>query len=222
MKKRWMAGLRTTVIMLGLCGVFESGYAGTIPYGVMNDVSYDTVVNDWGWQVVYIGDYSANATYNDLFGSIAAGSKVMLAAIHDGSTTFDVLAAASLSDITTITDLNVTHAANGAEWYYNNNSMGFAGLGDTIFQNSADINGSAFMGTPERDRLSWHTNGSNSFLSIDGGWRSGDNINLNVSTDWSRLVLVQAPSPTPEPVSTMLLGTGIAGFAIRRLKRKKS
>ena len=194
------------------------------PVGVQNDVSYSDVING-GWSEVYRGDYRSNVSVASIFDQIAAGSQIMLAAIKDGSTTFDVLAAARVEDVLQVTALNQTHAANGANWYFNGSSMGFAGLNDTIEQSSADVAGSGEFGSPdaERDRLSWHTSGSNaSDMIISGGWRSGSNIWLNSSTDWNRVVLVAAPVPEPETYALLLAGLGMVGSMARRRKQAKA
>ena len=193
------------------------------PVGVQNDVSYSDVING-GWSEVYRGDYRSNVSVASIFDQIAAGSQIMLAAIKDGSTTFDVLAAARVEDVLQVTAKNQTHTANGANWYFNGSSMGFAGLNDVIDQNTADIAGSGEWGySVERDRLSWHTSGSNaSDMTINGGWRSGSNIWLNSSTDWNRVVLVAAPVPEPETYALLLAGLGMVGSMARRRKQAKA
>jgi hypothetical protein len=224
MKKKILAGLAISVFL-----TCNAGHANAtlIPSGIHNDVSMDTVINDWGWSVAYRGDYSdSNVTYDDLFGSV--GEYVMIGAIRDDLSTFDVLAATSLSELTTITARDVTHESNGANWYYNDYSMGFAGIGDTIRQLSADING-----RNERDRLSWHSDnplGDPSGIVVNGGWRSGNNTGLNGSTNWDRVVLTynganpvpgNGANSVPEPTAMLLLGTGIAGLVGTRIRRKK-
>ena len=209
------------VLALSSTAVEAQTYA---PVGVQNDVSYSDVING-GWSEVYRGDYGTNGvSIADIFNKIAAGSQVMLAAIQDGSTTFDVLAAASVEDVLQVTAKNQTHTANGANWYFNGYSMGFAGLNDVIDQNTADIAGSGNWGySVERDRLSWHTQGSNaSDMTLNGGWRSGSNIWLNSSADWSRVVLVAAPVPEPETYALLLAGLGMVGTMARRRKQAKA
>ena len=213
----------STATLALVFAAFSAQAASYTPTGVQNDVDYNSVLNG-GWKIVYQGAYGATTSINDLFGSIAAGSKVMLAAKNIASSAFDVLAWAGLEEVTQYTGLNQTHQANGVEWYYNGYSMGFAGAGDTIQQNSADINGSTWAGTPERDRLSWHTSGGYNVLptAVDGGWRAGSNIELNESQDWQRYVLVQdniAPVPEPETYAMLLAGLAIMGAAAARRRK---
>ena len=196
------------------------------PTGVQNDVDYNSVLNG-GWNVVYQGAYGDSVSIANVFGSIAAGSKVMLAAKHIASSVFDVLAWAGLEEVTQYTALNQTHQANGVEWYSNGYSMGFAGAGDSINQNTADT-----AAQSERDRLSWHTSLNGNWANqnagsapqyIDAGWRSGSNVWLNDSQDWQRYVLVfqgnMAPVPEPETYAMMLAGFGLLTVAARRRRK---
>lgn len=219
--------LGLAVVVLGLMAG-ASGQAGAsliIPNGVQNDVALSTVTGAWGWTVAYQGDYSQTVSIADMFAN-TTGQYVMLAAHRKGSNTFEVLAAALKTDVQTYTPYNTTHTSNGVEWYYNNFSIGFAGLGDTIIQSSADINGSAWSGTPERDRLSWHSGGSSTPTAIFGGWRAGAFIELNSSTEWERFVLTgDNLSAVPEPSSIALVCTALPmglGLAWKRRRQAVS
>ena len=214
----------STATLALVFAAFSAQAASYTPTGVQNDVDYNSVLNG-GWKIVYQGAYGATTSINDLFGSIAAGSKVMLAAKSITSSVFDVLAWAGLEEVTQYTGLNQTHQANGVEWYSNGYSMGFAGAGDTIYQSSADTNGQS-----ERDRLSWHTSTSEGWNQnpsvqaqyVKGGWRSGNNTWLNDSQNWQRYVLVQdniAPVPEPETYAMLLAGLAIMGAAAARRRK---
>lgn len=210
--------LATMLVALLGTGVSAATYD---PYGVQNDVSVSTVTGG-GWSVLYSGTYADNFVLNTALKK--AGSKIMLAARRVGSDTFDVLAAVDSSIFLGLfTNRDETVSTNGAAWYKNGLSVGFAGAGDAIFQNSADVAGSGDFGftTVERDRLSWHTFGTNARdILVENGWRSGSNIWLNTTTDWERLVLTTGVSAVPLPASLPLLLVGIG--AIGALRRKKA
>lgn len=204
---------------IGVAPLASANAAAFLPVGPQNDVSYDTVVNTWGWSVIYRGDYNTNVSLSDLFAG--AQQYVMLAAIHDGSLTFDVLAATTLADLQTYTPQNTTHLSNGAQWYYNGGSFGFAGANDTISQGSADV-----AGPDERDRLSWHGLNQDYGTTPTGalyGWRSGDNTWLNDSSDWDRVVLTASfIAGIPEPSTWAMMILGFAGLGLIAYRRKQN
>jgi hypothetical protein len=213
--------MRVCAYVLVLLAVSSQALAGFIPVGVQNDVPLATVTDTWGWTLLYRGDYSVDRV--DLAPILAgAGEYLMLGAIEDGSSTIELLAAALTTDVTTYTPRDVTHAANGAEWYYNAGSMGFAGLGDTIIQGAADLNGMS-----ERDRLSWHTSAGGGFIGeytaaptdIRFGWRAGSYIWLNGDPTWDKLIFTTDTTVIPEPATLSLLGLGLLVAARRRRKR---
>jgi hypothetical protein len=222
--KRQFAGLAVAAA-LTVSGAVPAT-AAIIPTGVHNDVSINTVLNSWGWQIAYQDTYDNGNFANGggvematVFAGVQAGDYVMLAAYQTGSSTLDVLAAALFEDVTFVTALNATHTANGVAWYYNSLSMGFAGPGDSISQTSADT-----AAQSERDRLSWHTTadaGRSGGVAPDElwpGWRSGNNVGLNNGDQWNRVVLVVSDAAVPSPASLGLLLAGLAaaGF-VRRM-----
>jgi hypothetical protein len=205
------------LVLLGLS--VSSAQAATLPLGVHNDVLYTTVTNNWGWTEIYRDNYSANEFIANIFAG--HGTHVMLGGIRDNSNTIDVLAAISWADFMTYTARHATHTANGAEWYNNSGSLGFAGLGDTIMQNTADVAWPA-----ERDRLSWHTQEQGNCIMcyealatrVYSGWRSGSNTGL-FFTDWDKIVFTADISAVPVPAAVWLFGTaliGLVGFGKRK------
>ncbi|TFW19907.1 hypothetical protein [Duganella callida] len=183
--------------------------------GVANDIPLSDVVNG-GWRLVSETNYGDSSAIADLFAGIAADSQVLIGARLKGSAVIDVMAGATLAEITTYTPLDVTHQANGAEWYFNADSMGFAGAGKQIRQFTADVEDYA-----DRSRLSWHTSLSAGMWVQDAdqapryvfnGWRSGDNTDIYAPTEWQRLVF----APVPEAPGHLMLLSGLAGLAIAR------
>lgn len=104
---------------------------------------------------------------------------VMAATPPAPSYTIQLLAAGERTSVLATTAHNATTSHNGSAWYYNNESMGFANAGSTIYQQSADISN-----TSDFKRLSWHTNSTE----MNGGWRLGAVTNLNDSTTYSRFI----------------------------------
>ncbi len=212
-----------------ICGLFAIGGLHAqlyVPTGVQTNVGTDTVFDTWGWEVAYQDLYSGTGWGNagtaiaTVFENVQPGEYVMLAAKQVGSDTFTLLAAALESDVRTYTALNMTHLANGAEWYYNGYSMGFAGAGDSINQTSADT-GSVNAAL----RLSWHTSGPDSYLGepayLNPGWRAGATTSLNAASNWERYVLVGSAIPEPSVVG-MFAVAGLAGIVCWRKRMQRS
>ncbi|MEM8751186.1 MAG: hypothetical protein AAGF28_12875 [Pseudomonadota bacterium] len=155
------------------------------PYGVQNDVAVAEVLGG-GWRILYQGLYSESLpSVPALFRG--ACDRVMLASKRVGSLTFDVLSAIETDVFAPLnTPLNTSIQSNGAQWYKNDQSLGFAGLGAAINQTSADTNG-----LEDRHRLSWHTIRlvDEPATRLNPGWRSGNNIRLDKSKEWERFVL---------------------------------
>ena len=227
--KRWIIGLAAAVCVVFACSAHSD--AAILPYGVHNDVELSTVTDTWGWTEIYRADYAADdVSLSDMFSD--AGEYIMLAGRNKSLSTIDVLAAVRTSDFFTTnsagettgvipTGLHETRSLNGAEWYLNEWSLGFAGQDDTIFQNDADMNG-----IDERDRLSWHTRGIDNVWtqkSWVGGWRSGNNVWLNEATHWEKIVFTADFSPDiPEP-STLLIWSllGVLGIGVSWYRKRR-
>jgi hypothetical protein len=197
-----------------------SGFAnaGIIPVGVQEDVAYTDVINTWGWDLLYRGNYSEdNVSFSSLFNG--HDDYIMLGAIQDGSNTIELLAAVLWTDFMTHTAKNVTNVANGAQWYNNAGSFGYAGLGDAINQGSADVTN----GTNDHHRLSWHGQQGgygNIANTMRLGYRAGATQGLNNSTAWDRVIFTANATNVPEPSTLAILALGIMGLASRRFKKK--
>lgn len=200
-------------------------HAGVVPFGVQNDVNFSTVTGDWGWTLCHRSNYGSSVSIADMF-STCNGSYVMLAGALSTSDKIDTLAAALYTDVTTYTSVNTTTTSNGAEWYFNGYSMGFAGLGDVISQTTADT-----AGWSERDRLSWHTSmiagswnqdSTLSPLHVFNGWRSGSNVSIYTGTNWERLVFTYngPKNDIPEPSTLAIFGLTLVGLGLRRFKKQ--
>ena len=166
------------------------------PVGVQNDVPVATVFGG-GWNVLYRGRFSEIIPSVSAVIDNACG-QIMLASKRAQSSHFDVLATIDVALFRSLTtQRNETVIANGAHWYKNRFSLGFAGIGDAIKQTSADT-----MALSERDRLSWHTFylEREQRLQMNGGWRSGNNYELNKSDDWERYILTATPDAADVPM----------------------
>jgi len=214
MKLKFIKATFAAVFLL-MCNVSN---AGIIPYGVQENVAYSDVTNTWGWDLLYRGDYSASLSLDAMFSGHQ--EYIMLGAINGDSDTITLLAAVKWSDFITYTADNVTKSLNGAEWYINGDSLGFAHLGDTISQNSADTNSANAS-----KRLSWHTNRSSDSSSVAtdifGGWRAGAATGLNSSTVWDRVVFTTNSNvqSVPEPSTLAIFALGMVGLVLRRAKK---
>jgi hypothetical protein len=153
--------------------------------GVQENVPLASLV---GWTQCYLDVYSNSATPLSTILSACNQSKLLLACRPTGSQTLQLVAMAPKSDVTFDTGTgNVTHNANGIEWYYNNSSSwGFAPGGDPVSRTSCDTQASSInaAGVDGDKRLCWHTGGGN----INGGWRCGTSDSLNGSPAFERLV----------------------------------
>ncbi len=202
--------------------------AAIIPFGIQDDIDITTVTNDWGWSLCHQETYGTSGTTIDNLFDNCSGDYVMLASGLTNSSTLDLAAAALLSDVKTYTARDETHLANGAEWYFNGGSLGFAPQGASISQNSADVNATGLFGGTAIDstsdfRLSWHTDGGygNNPTQLDDGWRSGSNTNLNNAQNWNRYVFsINTAAEVPEPSTLAILALGLMGIASRRFKKQ--
>jgi len=206
----------TLVLSLGLSTGVPAAWALTYdPVGVQTNVNEATVFDSW--QTIYSGLYSdSGIALADIYSD--ANDQVMFAARQVGSTSFSLLATIDTATLTTLhTARNVTVEANGAQWYANGLSMGFAGLGSSIFQIDADV-----LFSNGAQRLSWHTNsGANidadaAATEIGAGWRAG--TAYFAYGGWERFILTEIPA-VPVPAGLPLLLGGMGAFAFIRRRR---
>lgn len=209
MKRIFSTALLACVVPLSAPAV----QASVIPTGIHYDVPLNMVTQSWGWTLLRREAYGHQAISFDTF--FAGHSDwIMIGAMESGLQTISLLAAIKWNDFIQYTPRDVTHVANGARWYNNGGSLGFAGVDDTIKQRSADVNG-----LYEKDRLSWHTQGGYASLptNVYGGWRAGDRLwqNSFTSTRWEKLVFTRSAA-VPAPSSALLLLAGLGVFLCRR------
>jgi hypothetical protein len=139
----------------------------------------------FGWTPCYQDQYGGFGPSIASIQAQCSGNKIMLACRQVGAATYDLLAWAPRADVffdtPAMCGTRTAHNANGSEWYFNTSwSWGFANQGDTVSLCSCDTDTS-----DGQDRLCWHTGGG----TINGGYRCGNNVGLNGSTAWERVVL---------------------------------
>jgi hypothetical protein len=135
------------------------------------------------------------------------GDRLLLAGRETGSSTLLVLAQTTVTDALFNTgNGNVTHLADGTEWYYSPSfSWGFAPGGETVNRGQCDVTSGA-------GRMCIHT------FDYVGGWRINDLQGLNVSVDYEKLVFTS--SSVPEPATWTLTASAAALARLARRRRK--
>jgi hypothetical protein len=141
------------------------------------------VVEEVGFSVCHSETYGTNSTLISTVLTKCNKPELMLACRPTGTPVFQLAAHAPRADVTFDTgdNANVTHSANGAEWYFsttsfNTGSWGFAPLGSTVNKAACDvaaIGGAVDQTTPYR--MCSHTT-PNSVL--DSGFRCGASLSL--------------------------------------------
>nr|WP_313668865.1 PEPxxWA-CTERM sorting domain-containing protein [Sandarakinorhabdus sp.] len=99
---------------------------------------------------------------------------------------------------------NVTHNANGTEWYNADNwSFGFAPGGQSVSKSQCDT-------TSGSGRLCLHT------INSAGGYRFNDIISFGA--DYEKVIYTNSGGAVPEPASWAMLiaGFGLVGAVARR------
>jgi hypothetical protein len=195
------------------------------PVGPQQNVPFATVTGG-GWTQCFAGPYGASTLIADALAG-CGGDLLMMAAAGNGSNQVQLLAWATLEDVTTVTALNEVHNANGTDWYFNDASWGFAPQGFGIDQSSCDINsapGFPSAGDSGDLRLCWHTDfgtGDGAPTFLNGGWRVGNATFLNDEpTTYTRYLFTANSLSVPEPATSALLLLGAVSMARRVVRRR--
>jgi len=190
------------VFLFSIFGI-QSSYADYYPSGIQQNVSEQTLRNN-GWTLFY------EQTYGTPIGQSTtairpSGQYVILSAKAVGSTTILLAAAAPTAQVFTETVINTPQLLNGAYWYYtlvttvpNEGSIGFAPT-NSVNQNSAD------NATTGEQRLSWH------LIADLGGFRIGDDTNLNDSSAYLKQVWTWNGGSTDRQTYNLSFGQSLHG-----------
>ena len=195
-----------------------------LPVGPQTNVSVDTVVNG-GWTQCFIDTYANEMNPQEVLEQCPE-NLLMLACRETESGTLMVLAQGNRSDVTfdTGTNSDETHIANGVGWYFNTtgdgdvrDSWGFVRAGDSVDKDECDEDTSG----ANDERLCWHLE------TPVGGYRCGDVLGLNDSSEYERIVYMSSQSLPTTQVPTLsewgliaLAGIlGIVGFMVIRRRR---
>jgi hypothetical protein len=203
-----------TIFSIAAMSTAAAAQAAFVPVGIQTNVS-TTQVAAWGWTTCYEDNGYSGASI-DSVKAACSGKYIMMAGKTDGST-FGILAAALRDEVFLDTGNynNVTHTANGAEWYFSTSySMGFTDLGNTVSRNSCDTNlygwnGSATIGA------CWHTYNN----TMSGGWGFNNGEGWQSTANRTLLMSDGPANDVPEPGSFLLLGLGALGLGAARKRR---
>ncbi|KQX75038.1 hypothetical protein ASD10_07485 [Aeromicrobium sp. Root472D3] len=171
------------------------------PSGPQKDVPVSTVTaGGWTQCAVKTMAEPAGAAGEKLL-STCTGNYIMLAGRAAGSNTLSLLAAAPRADATSATDVenSRTRLSNGSEWYFGPGySWGFAPAGSSVSLSICDVDDGD-------QRLCVHN------ITYTGGYRIGNRLGLNGSTDYEVVVYqadkvkenqtVTITSTRPDPAS---------------------
>ena len=186
------------------------------PSGQVEEVNISTVL-EGGWELCYSNLYGDTSAFSAITNACDE-EYIMVAGGPTNGTTLDLLAVSPRTEVFTETpgqsmcSPNITTArlSNGSYWYLNGWSFGFS-PNQTISQCSADTY-DAWSGTTGAQRMSWHTSGDQQNRSIMGGWRLGEKVGLNGSTEYTRYVFQSSGvSPATSLVVTSNMDDGSLG-----------
>lgn len=208
-----------------------------------------------GWTLCFSGVYGDDEIplYGEggILSELCTGDYLLLAGGPTDDPVLTVLAAAPRADVIFETgdNVDVSHNANGSEWYFNGaNSWGFALGGDAVNKDSCDID-PEIPDQPETnpaDRLCFHLSDNRAnetddpYYVMEGGFRAGENVFLNGSDAYTRYIYqadgteVAAPAPAPQLAETGvdstvplfvaggLLALGLAVMTVTAVRRRSS
>jgi hypothetical protein len=186
------------------------------PSGQVEEVNISTVL-EGGWELCYSNLYANTGPFSAITNACDK-EYIMVAGGPTNGTTLDLLAVSPRTEVFTetpgqsICSANTTtaHLSNGSYWYLNGWSFGFS-PNQTIQQCSADTY-DGWSGTTGAQRMSWHTNGNGENRNIQGGWRLGEKVGLNGSTEYTRYVFQSSGvAPATSLVVTSNMDDGSLG-----------
>jgi hypothetical protein len=202
-----MASLLLALLVAAPMPAHAAGPPAYYPFGPQANVLASQLV---GWELCWSSPYGSSGTPTATILADCDGDYLLLGGKPVGSNVFDVVAAGPRADVLFDTGTgNTPHDANGVGWYFSDSySWGYALAGDPINRSSCDIAGTAYSPGPNGDlRLCWHTGGG----AIQGGWRSGVNIELNGSFSFERFIYqpaAVASAPGLPTLTVQLVGRG--------------
>ena len=128
-----------------------------------------------GCSVCFDSTYATPTTTSMI--NACSGPYLFVGAISSYSSTYLVGAFGSATEVQRQTALNTPHLSGGVYWYFTTGeSFGFLNSTD-LQQNSADVGS-----TSPASRLSWHVDQN------AGGYRAGENMELNSDTTWRKSI----------------------------------
>lgn len=214
---RRISGLAVAAMALFGLGTAGAG-ASVLPVGVQLGVANNTVHNVWGWTECFSDDGLGTRPIASVLGS-CTGDYLMLG-VRDSNGDYAILAAADYADVTFDTGRqtgfnDVTHTANGTEWYFNADwSWGFTELGNSVDLTSCDLDINPQGGNIG---MCWHTDDGE----MGVGWLFNDGTPTPLFNNGYERVVLTGLASVPEPAALGLFGLGLAGLGLATRRRRR-